>query len=378
MMLVRSLFVAVCMFVSVQLTRAAVVAQYSFDGNLLDSATSGVEADELSPVFVGGVGAVTYESGVVGQAVRLDVSAGSAFVLTALDSDDLNLAPDWTLEAFVKPDFQNSGEWDRFWTKWGEGSNDWHWAFRRGNNGQDYFMNDAQVFDASTGVPENSVPLNHWSHVAVVGDSASSSIRGYLNGTEVVSGTYTEPIPGISNMNFGNFAHGGVTNPLQFTGLIDEALIHDVAVDEAYLQNRAALVPTIEPPGEVAPPPTTGLISYYTFDDTLEDVASDYGTNVGTDEDDLMPRDGAVNFEDGQIGRALRIGVDIDDLTDLNADLSDDVNLPEIYTIEAWVKPSELSDSWQRLVLNWGPTEHCLSLRDQEQQWLHQCGQLVP
>jgi hypothetical protein len=315
-------------------------------------------ADDLTAVIIAGAGAESYETGVVGQAVRLDVATGSAFVLTAPTSDDLNLTADWTLEAFVNPDLQNSGEWDRFWTKWGEGSNDWHWAFRYGNNGLDYFMNGAQVFDGAAGTPANSVPIDEWSHVAVVGDSSASTIRGYLNGTEVVSGTYSAPIPGSSNMNFGNFAHAGATNPLQYTGLIDEALIHNTAVSEAYLLDRAALLPGIEPPDmTVEPPPSTGLVTYFTFDDTIEDVASDFGQNVGIVEDDLTPRDGSVNYEAGQIGNALRIGVDAGDLTDLRAAVSADVNLPATYTIEGWVKPSELTEGWQRLVLNWGGDE---------------------
>jgi hypothetical protein len=336
---------------------AAVVTQYSFEDNLLDSAPAGVNADDLTAILIGGAGAESYEAGIVGQAVRLDIGTGNAFVLSAPDSDDLDLASDWTLEAFVKPDFQNTGEWDRFWTKWGEGSNDWHWAFRYGNNGEDYFMNGAQVFDGASDLPANSVPLDQWSHVAVVGNSAAGTVSGYLDGTQVVSAAYVAPVTGVSAMNFGNFAHGGNTNGLQYTGLIDEALIHNMAVDDTYLAGRAALLPGIEPPDTtVEPPPTTGLVSYYTFDDHLQDVDGDcgYSQNTGVVDDDLTPRDGTANFVAGQIGNALRVGVEAGDLTDLRTDVSADVNLPATYTIEAWIKPSELTDGWQRLVLNWG------------------------
>jgi len=107
----------------------------------------------------------------------------------------------------------------------------------------------------------------------------------------------------------------------------------------------------------VAPPPTTGLVSYWTFDGNINDVAGAFAENVGTAADNLTPGDGSANFEPGQIGQALRVGVNPGDTTHLSAPVSADVQLPPVYTIEAWVKPSELADSWQRLVLNWGGAE---------------------
>ncbi|MEX2188922.1 MAG: LamG-like jellyroll fold domain-containing protein [Pirellulales bacterium] len=333
---------------------ADVVTKYAFDGNLLDTAPSGVNADNLLARIVAGAGSETYASGIVGDAVRLDFATGSAFALQAPSSADLNLAANWTLEAFVKPDLQNTGEWDRFWIKWGEGSNDWHWAFRYPNNGLDLFLNGAgPIVSANNGLPANSVPLDKWSHVAIVGDSTANEIRGYINGNQVVTGTYVAAGTGAGTMNFGNFATA-TPNGLQFTGLIDDAQIHNAAVDVAYLQSRAALIP-LPPPPAVAPPPSSGLVSYWTFDGTANDVAQNYTANVGVTNDNLTARDGTANYEAGRVGQALRVGVNAGDTTDLAAPLSADVQLPATYTIEAWVKPSELSDAWQRLVLNWGP-----------------------
>ncbi len=335
---------------------ADVVTKYAFDGNLLDTASSGVNPDNLNAIIVAGAGSETYEPGIIGNAVRLDFATGSAFALQAPSSADLNLASNWTLEAFIKPDLQNTGEWDRLWTKWGEGSNDWHWALRHPNNGLDLFLNGAgPVVSALSGVPANSVPLSAWSHVALVGDSSANEIRGYIDGNHVVTGGYVAPIAGGGNMNFGNFA-AAAPNGLQFTGLIDDAQIHNMAVDAAYLQGRAALIP-LPPPPAVAPPPTTGLLSYWTFDGTTNDVAQNYAANVGTANDNLTPRDGTANYEAGRVGQALRVGVNAGDTTDLAAPLSADVQLPATYTIETWVKPTELADSWQRLVLNWGGSD---------------------
>ncbi|KPJ70439.1 MAG: hypothetical protein AMS14_10680 [Planctomycetes bacterium DG_20] len=324
----------------------AVVTQYSFENNLNDTAAAGVNADTLSPWS----GSPSYEPGIVGQAVRIDTAAGQAWRLRATDSNDLDLASNWTLEAFVNPDVNNTGEWDRFWCKWGDGGNYWHWAFRYANNGLDLYLNGSvNAVNGASGLPANSVPLNKWSHVALVGDGVT--IKGYINGNEAVSAPYVAPAAGAGAMNFGNF--DGSTNDNQFTGLVDEALIHNTNVDTAYLQGRAALIP----PPPVAPPPTTGLVSYWTFDGNINDVAGAFAENVGTAADNLTPGDGSANFEPGQIGQALRVGVNPGDTTHLSAPVSADVQLPPVYTIEAWVKPSELADSWQRLVLNWGGAE---------------------
>jgi hypothetical protein len=192
--------------------------------------------------------------------------------------------------------------------------------------------------------------------VALVGDSTAGQVRGYINGAHVVTGTYVAPISGAGNMNFGNFGTA-TPNDLQFTGLIDDALIHNSAVDAAYLQSRAALIPPPPPPPlpGYEPPPTSGLMTYYTFDGTTDDSASAYPSSSGLANDHLTARAGAANYEPGRVGQSLRVGVSVGDTTDLAAPLSPDVALPATYTIEAWVKPTELSDQWQRLVLNWGP-----------------------
>lgn len=87
-----------------------------------------------------------------------------------------------------------------------------------------------------------SVPSEAWAHVALVGDlSGSNTIRAYLNGDEVTSVPYVPITPGTAEMTFGNFAAGDQSG-LQFSGYIDEALIHQGAVSVSYLQGRVALL----------------------------------------------------------------------------------------------------------------------------------------
>lgn len=234
------------MFLFAAPARADVVTQYSFENNLEDTAPSGVSFDNLS-VFGAGR-AESYEAGIVGQAVRISDGATNAFRLRAADSDDLDLAADWTLEAFVKPDLANVGEWERFWTKWGDGGNEWHTAFRSTGavtveNGLDLFINGSNNILNSNNTAE--VPLDEWSHVAFVGNSAANTVTAWLNGNEVGSAGYVAVTAGGGGMSFGNFSAG--PDALQYLGLIDEALIHDSAVSEAYLQGRAALLVIPEP-----------------------------------------------------------------------------------------------------------------------------------
>ncbi len=227
-------------------SNANVVAQWSFDGNL-DDVSAGATDDHLTPT-----GDAEYVDGVVGQAVKL--TADGLQRLRAEDSDDLDLAADWTLEAFVWPDADNTGEWDRFWTKWGDGGEQWHTSFRSTGavdveNGLDLFINGGDNIINSNTTAE--VPLETWSHVAFVGDSASGKIMAWLNGKQVGETDYQAVTPGDGAMNFGNFQ--SPANGLQYTGLIDEAKIHNAAVDEGYLIQRTALIDD----GPVVTPPTT-------------------------------------------------------------------------------------------------------------------------
>ena len=157
------------------------------------------------------------------------------------------MAANWTLEAFVWPDAGNDPavEWERIWTKWGEGGEAWHTAFRGASgqpvpDGMDLFVNGGSNIinhnDTAT------VPREKWSHVAYVGDEGAGTITAWLDGVQVGSTDYVAVTPNEGNMNFANFADGNQSG-FQYSGYIDEALIHDAAVDGAYLAGRAALIP---------------------------------------------------------------------------------------------------------------------------------------
>ena len=222
---------------------AEVVTQYSFEGNLLDSAASGTTADDLTD----NAGGVSYVRGIVGQAVAIPDTVDGTNKITAASSDDVNLAANWTLEAFVWPDADNDSavEWERFWTKWGDGGEAYHLAFRGAAgvpvpDGMDLFVNGGNNI-----INHNStatVPREEWSHVAFVGDQGANTIAAWLNGTQVGTTDYVAVAPNDGTMSFGNFSAGNQA-VFQYSGYVDEALIHNAAVDSSYLAERARLIP---------------------------------------------------------------------------------------------------------------------------------------
>ncbi|MFT5190404.1 MAG: hypothetical protein ACI9DF_003159 [Verrucomicrobiales bacterium] len=282
----------------------AIVSQWSFEGDLNDVSEGTVE-DNLTPT-----GDPEYVPGVVGQAVK--ITADGLQRLRAEDSDDLDLAVNWTLEAFVWPDADNAGEWDRFWTKWGDGGEHWHTSFRSTGavdveNGLDLFINDADNIINSNTTME--VPLEEWSHVAFVGNAASGTITAWLNGEKVGETPYQEVIAGDGAMNFGNFE--SPANGLQYSGLIDEAKIHAAAVDQAYLVGRTTLIGgdvIVDPPGPSDNPGIVIIsgpngIGVSFTGETGKTYDIEYSEDLQTWQAVEVGLQGEINFEDTDVAR---------------------------------------------------------------------------
>ncbi len=103
------------------------------------------------------------------------------------------------------------------------------------------------------------------------------------------------------------------------------------------------------PAGEV--PSGDGLVSFWDFDDSLQDTA-------GRAADHLAARGGRARFVSaaevpGTVAGAVVLGVKPDDAGLLAAKISPDIQLGPNYTIEAWIRPTQVG-GWNRLVLQWG------------------------
>ncbi len=227
---------------AVTVATAGVVTQYGFDGDLLDTGAGGAFVDDLTGYNTSQtVTAATFQPGIVGQAVELGLADGLANVLSAADSDDLDLAGDYTLEMFVHPQPEHGNHWHRLAAKWFGGDMQWHFALNYPTDGLDLFMNGGNIFDGQSTAP---VPANAWSHVAFTGDSAANETKIWYNGTVVGTSTYVAVNGGGSPLELGNYNAAGQAG-LQYSGLIDEFAIHDTAVDAAYMQSRAAMLPDV-------------------------------------------------------------------------------------------------------------------------------------
>ena len=205
-----------------------------------------------------------------------------------LDATDFLRHPISTTNDPIRPyyfhlDENNTGEWDRLWLKWGDGGNQWHLALRsfgsvKVNNGIDFVINGGTWVLESNDTAD--VPLMEWSHIAFVGDSTTDTITAWLNGVKVGEAPYTEVKPGSGAVNFGNFQNPA--NSLQYSGLIDEALIHDTAVSEEYLKERSKLLFPLEPPSDIILVDTALVASETSPGNMLPGLVSDATKAVST------------------------------------------------------------------------------------------------
>ena len=218
---------------------AAVVAQYSFEGNLLDSAAGGVTADNLTYVQgVSGSAVPTYTPGVPGlPGSSAGVFDGNRFA--AADSNDLDITTDWTIETFMSVSTPNF-EWERTVVKWVGGDLNYHFGLRNGS---------LNLFDGVGGgterVAANTAPATNfadggWHHVAIT--SSAAGAEAWIDGVSVHTGPQIVFFAGTVPLGLGDFAGGGDNDGLRFHGRLDEVLIHDSAVDQSYIDGRAALL----------------------------------------------------------------------------------------------------------------------------------------
>ncbi|HEY9165328.1 MAG TPA: LamG-like jellyroll fold domain-containing protein [Candidatus Kryptonia bacterium] len=118
-----------------------------------------------------------------------------------------------------------------------------------------------------------SVPLNHWSHVALVFQRGTNGVKFYLNGSLLSEATAS----GALTTNTGEFAIGkqgpGNCDCNFFQGMMDEVRVWDVPRTEQ--QIRADMYKTLAGT-------ETGLVSYWQFNEVSGDTVYDVvGGNKG-------------------------------------------------------------------------------------------------
>ena len=340
------------------LSFAALVTEYKFSNNLLDSG-SGSVADTLSGVnTAGGAQAPVFVAGApgLGQAVVISRTAGNAAALFAPDSTDLDLGGAFTIEAYVKPDATGGANvFQRLLLKWGPAGNAYHFGIQ-GADGNDVnlFLNGVA---AGTG---GTVVAGQWQHLAAVGDGAGT-VRLYRDGTQVASAAYSGSLTNSSEpLTIGQRVADVTSATHQYSGAVDEVRLYNNAQTTAYIQSQAkVLSPNVASPN-------SGLVNLYKFEGNGVDSAPFMPQNSGTGATNLAVTGGTVTFVPGMVGQAANLNGGY-----LTASHVADVELSPSFTIEAWINPNAVApgnaNAFQRLVLNWGAqTSYHFGIRGDE------------
>ncbi|HKZ14413.1 MAG TPA: LamG domain-containing protein [Solirubrobacterales bacterium] len=285
---------------------AGPVADYSFDTNEGETAADGTGHGHTATVE----GATWTEKGKYGGAYEFD--AAEEDVIKIPDSSPLDFTEEFTLEAWVRP----SGAENR----------DAPLIDKQAGGGLGYFLYEGgSVSDRPKGaaeeeqeivVAEEPLDAHAWSHVALTFDGDRT--RLYVDG-ELVDNGAAEPIP----VTEGDLEIGGSTSTGDwFDGKIDEVRVYDRALSKAEVQaDSATPIQT----------PKTGPLAEYTFDEGEGETASDVS---GHGHDATI---GGAERSEGKYGGSLKFGGEAEDMLTIPA--SEELNLTEEFTLEAWVKP---------------------------------------
>jgi hypothetical protein len=329
-LLVFALMAAAALRPDVAAANRAPVAAYSFD------AGEGAVAEDLAGDNDGTLeGAEWFDKGKFGSALYFD---GTTDLVTVPDSNQLDLTDEFTLEAWVRPDEAN--EWSAVITKEREGNLSYQMhAEGQGHAPVGYVENSEGQFEVEAG--DDPIPVKAWSHLALTYDGAN--LRYYINGE--FKGTDVSGDPEVSAdplLIGGNITWGEED---AFKGLIDEIRIYGRALGEDEIV--ADLGAPIESPSR-------SPVAAYSFDAGEGEVAEDlFGENHGTLE-------GAEWFESGRYGSALLF--DGEEETCVTVPHAADLQLSEEMTIEAWVRPHDLSDQPVIYKSAWGNLGYAMGI----------------
>ncbi|MEN6384555.1 MAG: LamG domain-containing protein [Phycisphaerales bacterium] len=187
------------------------VAEYKFDGGLIDTGSDGQAADTLTS------SSCVYDVSFAGQSLYC-----SSNNLTASDSADLDLPAQYTIEAFIKP-YSFDG------TQYIISKNSYAFVIADSNLIFYHTQSDNTII-ASSPIP---LVLNRWQHIAAIANGGIVMV--FLNGRAAATIPYNGTIlNSASPLSIG--ANAG-SNP--YYGLIDEIRIFNEVKTPAYIYSRA-------------------------------------------------------------------------------------------------------------------------------------------
>jgi len=219
------------------------VAAWQFDGSLEDRA--GAARDDLTARNDTGAEttarfvAAADVPGTVDGAVCLGVRPGDAEYLTAAISDDLKLAANYTIEAWIHP--VQIGEWNRLVLRWGAAPKyAYHLAIHNGRASLYHGQSNGQYLFSEGG----QIRPGQWYHVAAVArrhdnDPAKGTLTVYLNSRPVATAPFDGTIATPEHEGLGIGDSAGIPNAAsRFRGYIDEVTVWNRALSAEQIKAR--------------------------------------------------------------------------------------------------------------------------------------------
>jgi hypothetical protein len=300
--------VAADMETPIQTPRKGPVADYSFDEVETEGETETVE-DLTGDGHTATLHGATWTGhGRYGGALEFDAGK-EAYVSIPADAG-LDGHEELTVEAWVRPSDNTFLGEIAMKEREGPGAG-YSWTLdQHSSEPVGYFM---QTEEGMVAGGEHSLPLHTWTHVALTDDGAHD--RLYVDG-QLVDTAPAIPFDGHGNIRIGGNALFGQW----FDGRIDEVRIYERALD------GAEVAADMEAPLQT---PKATPVAEYSFDeDKGETVEDQAGENDGTVE-------GAEWTEHGRYGGAMKF----DGEAMVSIPGSEELNLTEEFTLEAWIRP---------------------------------------
>jgi hypothetical protein len=300
--------VAADMEAPIQTPRRGPVADYSFDGVQTEGEAETVEDLSGNSHTATLHGATWTGHGRYGGALEFDAEK-EAYVSIPADAG-LDGSEELTVEAWVRPtDTPYIGE---IAMKEREGSGaGYSWTLdQHSSEPVGYFM---QTEEGMVAGGEHSLPLHAWTHVAMTDDGAHDRLY--------VDGVLVETEPAVPFDGHGPIEIGG--NQLfgqWFDGRIDELRIYERALSQGEINyDMEAPTQTLK----------ASPVAEYSFDEdkgeAVEDQAGEHDGSV----------EGAEWTEHGRYGGAMKF----DGEAMVTIPASEDLDLTEEFTLEAWIRP---------------------------------------
>ena len=187
--------------------------------------------------------------------------------------------------------------------------------------------------------PANLLTAGVWQHVALSYDKASGMAAIFINGVAVTQtnlGTFT-PQTGFTNLLLGaRTTFGSVANPPNaYAGGMDEASFYSRALSPSEIAGiySAGSAGKCAPVTTACTPPPAGLVSWWPGEGNANDII---GGNNGT-------LHGGIAYAAGEVGRAFSFN-DTNAAVIVPASASLNVGTGSGFTLEAWIKPAEVTN----------------------------------